>query len=248
MDEQQHIVETFSEMAPRYERLMNSELNRFWGFTYEGFVSDFLDDLQTKAGDTILDIATGTAFIPAYLYRQKKPFKKIIGLDMTFQMLHNARRNIDIDSPISPFMLVCASAHDIPLKPASIDRVICCLATHHMNVDLLLSNIKRSLVPGGCAHIADAGGSNRWKNCIIRSFIKIMAFIYFLFRENFSRAVAESSAIANIHTAQEWQSLVEEKGFMNIEIKELKSKKFWAPNPLVMRIQKPKEYENDINF
>lgn len=241
MEEQQHIIETFSEMAPRYEGLMNNELTRFWGFTYEGFVSDFLEDLQTLASDTILDIATGTAFIPSYLIRKKKPYKKIIGLDITYQMLHNASRNINLGESRRSVELICASAHNMPIEPSSIDRAICCLATHHMDVDLLLSNIYQSLTPGGYAHLADAGGSSHWKNGLIRFFIKTLAFLYFLFTENFSRAMAESAAIANIHTADEWTMLVEEKDFINVEVKELRSNKFWAPNPIMIKIQKPKE-------
>ncbi len=241
MEEQQHIIETFSEMAPRYEGLMNSELTRFWGFTYEGFVSEFLEGLHTNPEDVILDIATGTAFIPSYLIRHQKPFKKIIGLDLTYHMLLNAGRNIpNVDKSHKP-ELICASAHEMPLKPACIDRAICCLATHHMDADLLLTNIFSSLKPGGVAHLADAGGSSKWKNGIIRFFIKTIAFIYFWVTENYSRAIAESSAIANIHTVAEWAAIAEEEGFINIKIHEMKSKKFWAPNPITMKFEKPKE-------
>jgi hypothetical protein len=35
LNEQDHIIETFTEMASRYESLMNSELNRFWGVSYQ---------------------------------------------------------------------------------------------------------------------------------------------------------------------------------------------------------------------
>jgi ubiquinone/menaquinone biosynthesis C-methylase UbiE len=241
LEEQQHIVETFTEMAPRYEGLMNSELNRFWGFSYEGFVSELLDNLQTKADDVILDIATGTAFIPSYLIRKQKPFKKVIGLDLTFNMLHNASRNIGHANQARKPELICASAHAMPFRSASVQRAICCLATHHMDADLLLNNIFNVLTPGGIAHLADAGGSSKWKNGLIRSLIKFIAFIYFLFTENYSRAIAESSAIANIHTAAEWEEIAKSKGFINIEVHELPSKKFWAPNPITMKIEKPKE-------
>jgi ubiquinone/menaquinone biosynthesis C-methylase UbiE len=241
LDEQHHIIETFTEMAPRYEGLMNNELSRFWGFTYEGFVSDFLENLHTSSADTILDIATGTAYIPSYLSRHGKPFKQIIGLDITFQMLRNSRRNITQEEIQQPFGLVCASAHEIPLKSGSIDRAICCLATHHMDLDLLLENIHQCLVPGGYAHLADVGSSSQWKIGIIRSFIKAFAFLYFIFTENYARAVAESAAIANLHTSSEWRDIIASKGFINIEIREFKSRKFWAPNPVIIKIQKSEE-------
>jgi hypothetical protein len=56
-----------------------------------------------------------------------------------------------------------------------------------------------------------------------------------------ARAFAESDAIANIHTAREWEEMIESKGFENIDIKEMQSKRFWAPNPVIIKIQKPKE-------
>jgi ubiquinone/menaquinone biosynthesis C-methylase UbiE len=241
LDEQRHIVETFTEMATRYEGLMNNELNRFWGISYEEFVSDFLEGMKTGPDDTILDIATGTAYIPSYLIRHNKPFKKIIGLDLTFQMLHNANRNIGNEKANGKVDLVCGTAHELPLDPDSMDRIFCCLATHHMDIDLLLSNIERCLKPGGYAHLADVGGSSKWKNSIIRFFIKTFVVIYFIFTENLARAFAESDAIANIHTAREWEEMIESKGFENIDIKEMQSKRFWAPNPVIIKIQKPKE-------
>ncbi len=241
MEEQRHIIETFSEMAPRYEGLMNDELGRFWGVSYDEFVNVFLENLETKDDDIILDIATGTAFIPSYFVRHKKRYKEIIGLDITFQMLHNANRNIGFPNTKNSINLVCASAHEMPLKPGSINRAICCLATHHMDTNKLLANIYQALDPGGYAHIADVGGSAKWKNKAIRFFIKALAFLYFLVNENYHRAVAESSAIANINTAQEWAALASEHGFNNIEKMELRSKKFWAPNPLILKFQKPEE-------
>jgi len=225
-------------MAPRYEGLMNNELSRFWGITYESFISQLLDGMETKSDETILDIATGTAFIPSYLKRHQRPFKRIIGLDLTFQMLHNATRNMDIREGSGWLSLVCASAHEMPIKAESIDRAICCLATHHMNADVLLTNIYCSLRRGGIAHIADASASSAWQNILIRFFIKSAAFIYFLFTENFQRAMAETTAIANIHTAGEWTMLIKKTGFKHVEIKEMKSKYFWAPNPIILKIQK----------
>jgi len=248
LGEQRHIIATFSEMAPHYERLMNHELTLFWGYSYEEFVSEFLNDLNTNLSDTILDIATGTAFIPAYLRKTKKPFKRIFGLDITLGMLQKASRNLNQLTGRQDIPLICASAHNLPFKPGSIDRAICCLATHHMHADTLLKNIYYCLQPGGFAHIADAGGSSQWKKTAVRFCIKLMAFLYFLIHEDFSRAVAESDAIANIHTSLEWRKIAEDTGFINIEIIEMRSKKFWAPNPLILKIQKPLEKEDDTHI
>ena len=213
---------------------MYNELNRFWGFDYDEFVSWLIDEIEIQPDETILDIATGTGFIPAYIQKNEKTYKEIIGLDITFEMLMNSERDLGSSEAFKDVNLVCASAHAIPFKKREMDHVICCLATHHMDVDLLLKNIKHCLTEDGIVHLADAGGSSKWKSIIIKTIIKTLAFIYFFIFENLSRARAESSAIANIHTADEWRQLLTENDYTGIKIVELKSRRFWAPNPLII--------------
>ena len=234
MDEQREIIRTFSEMAPRYEKLMENELNRFWGISYQDFVSGLLEDITFMPNETVLDIATGTGYIPAYIERNHRTYKRIFGLDITFDMLINSGRNLGLKDKNKRVDFVCASSHAMPFQSKKMDHIICCLATHHMNIDLLLENSRHCLKKGGTLHLADAGGSSKWKNWIIKTLIKTLAYIYFFFVENLARARAESAAVANIHTAEEWQKLLEDHDFQNIKIVELKSKHFWAPNPLMM--------------
>ena len=241
MNEQDHIIETFTEMASRYESLMNSELNRFWGVSYIDFIQELMNEIDFSNHQHILDIATGTAFIPQYISAQKIPYHHVVGLDLTLEMLSNAKEQINKNSSDSSIRLVCASAHAMPFQKHTFDIAICCLATHHMNIDLLLENIYLSLKPNGKFHIADVGGSKRWKIGIIRTFIKMIAFVYFMFTENLSRAQAESRAIANVITIYEWRELIADHGFISIKTRELKSKRFWAPNPVIIEAKKPME-------
>ena len=248
MNEQDHIIETFTEMASRYERLMNSELNRFWGVSYIDFIQELMNEIDFSNHQHILDIATGTAFIPQYISAQKIPYHHVVGLDLTLEMLSNAKEQINKNSSDSSIRLVCASAHAMPFQKHTFDIAICCLATHHMNIDLLLENIYLSLKPNGKFHIADVGGSKRWKIGIIRTFIKMIAFVYFMFTENLSRAQAESRAIANVITIYEWRELIADHGFISIKTRELKSKRFWAPNPVIIEAKKPMEVQSDIRI
>ena len=238
MNEQEHVIETFTEMASRYEKLMNNELNRFWGFSYPEFVHELIGEIEFRDTLRILDVATGIGFIPQVVSNQKIPFKKFIGLDITFEMLSQAKRQICEKNIDQAIQLVCASAHAMPFRTNDFDIVICCLATHHMNTDLLLDQISSVLKPGGKFHIADVGGGKRWKNKIIQTCIKLIAFIYFMFKENLSRARAESEAVANIMTIGEWERHITDHGFSAIKTRELKSKRFWIPNPIIMEALK----------
>ena len=248
MNEQNHIIETFTEMASRYESLMNSELNRFWGVSYLDFIQELMNEIDFGSHKNILDIATGTAFIPQYLAAQKVTCHHVVGLDLTFEMLYNAKEQIRKNNRDSSIQLVCASAHAMPFQKHTFDITTCCLATHHMNADLLLKNIYSSLKPDGKFHLADVGGSKRWKVGIIRTFIKVIAFIYFIFVENLSRAQAESEAVANVLTIKEWRKLIADHGFVYIKTRELKSKRFWIPNPVIIEAKKPSEIQNDIHI
>ncbi|MBM3138063.1 MAG: class I SAM-dependent methyltransferase [Chloroflexi bacterium] len=239
VDEQQNIIAAFTEMAPRYERLMNDELNKFWGIDYPVFVRQLLSGLQSTDRHLILDVATGTSYIPLFLSSNLIPFKKIIGLDITYGMLAEGKRLLSAENISELVPQVSASALEMPFAAGIYDVVICCLATHHMEVNLLLENIIHVLKPGGKVLLADAGGSSAWKNSLVKGFIKIAAFFYFLFQENFSRAKAEMSAIGNIHSFEKWEEMMRLSGFSCIELTKMKSKKFWAPDPLIIRALKP---------
>jgi len=248
LTEQDYIIETFSEMATRYEELMNSELSRFWGIDYYSFIQEVLGKIQIDGSQRILDIATGTAFIPRNFIKDGTKFSGIIGLDITLEMLKNAKRLIGNNPRAENVDFVCASAHAMPFNTACFDIAICCLATHHMSVDRLLSEIYFSLKPGGRLHIGDVGGSAKWKIRAIRTIIKIFAFIYFLFTENFSRARAESEAVANVMTSNEWHERIRENGFEHISIREVPSSKFWTPNPIIIEATKNGGVANDIHI
>ena len=141
MNEQENIIETFTEMASRYESLMNSELNRFWGVSYPEFVSELVNEIDFNGDQRLLDVATGTAFIPQFISTKKFPFNKFVGLDITFEMLSNAKQQISKNNLGKIIQLICASAHAMPFQEHIFDIAICCLATHHMNADLLLKSI-----------------------------------------------------------------------------------------------------------
>jgi len=175
----------------------------------------------------------------AFLLRNHFSFKKIIGLDITYGMLAEGKRLIAAENTAHRMPQVCASALEIPFAVGMCDTVICCLATHHMDVNLLLENIFHVLKPGGTVLLADAGGSTAWKKFLVKGFVKVAAFLYFLFQENISRAKAEMGAIGNIYSINEWEKMMRLSGFSNVDITRMRSKKFWAPDPLIIRALKP---------
>lgn len=238
MEDKATVVEAFTEMAPRYEQVVDSELNRFWGWSYAGFVNLLLASAPIQPQDIILDVATGTGVIPSLLEKAGHPRNQIHALDITMAMLVLARQRLGIQDGRGNQHLVCASAMQMPYADSSFTQVICGLATHHMNVNQLALESIRILQSGGKLTIADVGGSNILKFPGVKFIVRIALFIYFSLVENKSRAWAESHAVANVQSKEDWTLTLMNSGFRNIVIQKLKSKFFWVPSPLLIKAEK----------
>ena len=114
------------------------------------------------------------------------------------------------------------------------DRVTCALATHHMDVPLLLSEVRRVLRVGGRANLAVVAASPRWKLPGITGLLMAAAWFYFLPVQGIARAWAESSAVLNVRTAEEWELLLAALEFTDVGMRELPRKFAWIPAPLVI--------------
>jgi len=235
MNDKAHIIETFTELAPRYEEVVNAELNRFWGWSYAAFVNQLIQMTPISERGKMLDLATGTGVIPRKVISEELNRSSIHGLDITRSMLVRARKQLIAEEIQDQAHLVCASAMEIPYASETFDLVTCALATHHMDVRLLLSETSRILHKGGMLSIADVGGSELWKLPIVKFFLRIAAFMYFLIKENMSRAWAEAEAVSNVRSREEWFELLVQAGFQDIKITKLKSKHRWIPEPLVIQ-------------
>lgn len=240
-----NIIDTFTEMAPNYEEIVNTELSRFWGISYHQFVSTLLHLTPVKRNAKILDIATGTSVIPTKLIDKLTINKHIHGLDITHSMLIHAKESLGKNNYQDYVVLTCASAMQMPYAQKSFDLAFCGLATHHMNVNQLLGEVYRILRFGGQLSFADVGSSKLWNIPGVKWILRLLAFGFYVFTEGPNRAWAEASAVSNIRTAEEWFSLLNELNFKNISIKKLKSRYFWIPSPLVIIAEKLEEENND---
>jgi len=239
------VIETFTDLAPRYEKTLDLELSKFWGWRYSDFVDHLIKVTPLVHDNLILDVATGTGVIPRKIKDLGVNGKPIHGLDITPAMLTKAQKINKTSNMPDIFRFTCASALAMPYRNCVFDVVLCGLATHHMDVRVMLSEIARVLQYGGQLSIADVGGHPFWNFPGFKLLLKIAAFVYFLTQENLKRAWAEAQAISNIRTPEEWQNLLVEQGFMIIQISRLDSKYFWIPKPLLIRASKITPGENN---
>jgi ubiquinone/menaquinone biosynthesis C-methylase UbiE len=241
-EENKLVHKAFNELAPRYEEVITSELNTFWGWSYRWFVYQVVNGTEFLENQRILDIATGTSAIPREIIKQKIPGIHITGLDISESMLKEGKRKIsssDIDTLIS---LICADAMKLPFEDNSYDLIVSGLASHHMDIQVMLSEMKRVLKPGGLLSFIDAGTTRFWNLPVMRGLIKVMTFFYYLFKENTTRAWLEMSDITNLRTPEGWKIELEDAGFISIEIKKMSAKYPWLPEPLAIKSYIKQEY------
>ncbi len=237
-DEERAIVEAFSGMASNYVEVVDNELQRFWGRSYQGLVNQLVDATAVTELDVLLDLATGTAVIPLNLSRKEVKPARMIGLDITFPMLLSAKENLDHNH--RAIALTCGSALKIPFRDDAFDVVTCGLAAHHMDLMTLLAEAKRVLKPGGRLTIADVSVPRAYRRPAIKGLLKLLTFLYFLPGEGLSRASAEAAAVSNVRTTDEWRGLLAINEFSGISISRFPSNRFLIPGLIIVQALKMK--------
>jgi len=84
-------VEISGRWAPYYDRLMDL---LFLG-TYPRFMTKVMDNIQVEPGDEILDLGSGTGRNICLAVNESDSVGRIVGVDISPQMLHRARRRCE---------------------------------------------------------------------------------------------------------------------------------------------------------
>jgi demethylmenaquinone methyltransferase/2-methoxy-6-polyprenyl-1,4-benzoquinol methylase len=228
------VHEAFAELAPRYEETMDLELRGFLGIGYREFVDRLLETAAVDDDDLVLDVATGTALLPRRLVERVGAKSRVVGLDITPEMLSQGRASLETSGSISCISLVCASGMAMPLAAGTFDLVLCAFGTHHMDAPLMLSEMRRVLKPGGKLVLVEGGASLWWRSFWGRALLEVLLFSLGVARRT-ARAEAEREAFSNIHTPDEWQAMLLSAHFEQVEIVRARARRGWYPCVLTMR-------------
>lgn len=231
MPDRDLVVAAFTELAPDYEPTVDRELRMFWGVSYRDFLARLLKIAAVAEGEAVLDVATGTGYLPAQIADRLGPRGHIYGLDITPAMLLRGAARLAAEGLLTRTRLVCGSALVMPLADASFDVALCALGAHHIGPGLV-SEMRRVLRPGGRMVLADVCANAFWRSLAGAVLLRALLVGYGLALRS-ERARAEIEAFDRVRTAGEWRALLAGHGFADIALQPVRPRFPWYPGGFI---------------
>jgi ubiquinone/menaquinone biosynthesis C-methylase UbiE len=141
--------EYFASVANRWDRMR------------EDFFDETIADSIIKASDikpesTIVDVGCGTGFLTQYATMHTQGNGRIVGVDLSPQMLQKAKENLSKLGQIESVDFRVGDAENIPIEDGFADAVVGNMILHHCpRPKRAISEMIRILKPGGRIAIAD---------------------------------------------------------------------------------------------
>ena len=104
--------------------------------------------LGLRPGETVVDLGCGTGLSFELLERGVGSQGRIIGVEITPEMLGKAREKVARHGWTN-ITLIESNAEDVDLEPDSVDAVLCCLTNDIMHSKAAVERSLRALRPGG---------------------------------------------------------------------------------------------------
>lgn len=194
----QKVIKSYARQAHKYDRRFKNYL--------EGSLGAALLAMDLRGTENILDVACGTGELEKKIL-EKFPHQKIWGIDLSENMLSQARQKVNSYPNVS---FEKADSRKLPFASASFDVVVSSSALHYMKEpEKVFSECARVLSSGGQLIIVD------W----CRDFL--FAKIYHLFRKSF---VPAHHDVYGLEKLKEMMSLA---GLAPIDEKTFTVRFFW---------------------
>lgn len=142
------------ESSEQYSNLENREYSKSKSvMVFYKNQSKYIDNFEKIT--SIIEIGCGNGFFLAYLKNKKPKFKLIVGIDLSFNALLNARKRTKLDNFIQ------ADSNKLPFVDNVFDNVAMQGTIHHISsVQSTLHEIKRILKDKGIVAIQDKNFNN----------------------------------------------------------------------------------------
>ncbi len=128
--------------------------------------------LAPAPGDHLLEIGFGTGHVLAQLAQAVGPAGKVFGIDISENMLAQARERLEQQGLTNRVILECGDAEDLPYPSGSFDGIFMCFTLELFDtpdMPRVLAQCKRVLRPGGRIVVA-AVSKKAEQGFVIRAF------------------------------------------------------------------------------
>ena len=141
----EQVSQMFDNIAPKYDflnRLLSARMDTVWR-------KNMINKLRKDHPKVFLDVATGTADVALEIAKRLEP-QRIIGLDISHEMLEYGRKKVtkkDLDDTIE---LVLGDSENLPFEDNSFDAITAAFGVRNFeNLEKGLAEMRRVLRPGG---------------------------------------------------------------------------------------------------
>ncbi len=215
------VQKMFSAIAPRYDllnRLLSCGRDRYWR-------KRAVSRLAPQAGQSFLDVATGTADVAIEIaHRCPDRSVQIVGMDFSEEMLELARQKIDSLDMAGSIQLKAGSAENLPFKDNSFDGTTTAFGIRNFaDVDISLREMHRVLRPGGrCVILEFALPQNSILNFLYRFYFEsLLPRVGRLISRHPDAYTYLPESVAAFPVRENFSSLMQSAGFKNVIFKEL---------------------------
>ncbi|MEE8574660.1 MAG: arsenite methyltransferase [Thermodesulfobacteriota bacterium] len=155
---------------------------------------------ELKEGETVLDLGSGAGFDVFIAAKKVGPTGRVIGVDMTPEMLVKAKENA-AKSGIENVEFRYGEIEELPVDDASVDVVISnCVINLSTEKARVFADIKRVLKPGGRIAVSD------------------MALLKDLPEDILNHSDAYVGCVSGAVHVDEYKKLIEDAGFRDISV------------------------------
>ncbi len=164
------IADVYRRRAGRYD--LTSKLYRLLGFREGRYRRMAVQALRLAPGDTVVDIACGTGLNFPLLEERVGPRGRIIGVDLTAEMLEQARARVE-RAGWRNVELVHSDAAEYDF-PAGVNGILStCALTLVPEYDEVIARGAVALASGGRLAVFDLKEPARWPEWAIRGYVAI---------------------------------------------------------------------------
>jgi demethylmenaquinone methyltransferase / 2-methoxy-6-polyprenyl-1,4-benzoquinol methylase len=140
------IGKMFDNIAPYYDflnRFLSLGIDTLWR-------KKAIDQLATLQPRTVLDVATGTADVAIEMTKRLKSVEKIVGFDLSKEMLEIGKTKIQARNLEKIIELKQGDSENLPFADASFDAITVAFGVRNFeNLEKGIAEMQRVLKPGG---------------------------------------------------------------------------------------------------